>query len=282
LLWRCLRRLNVAGAWLGAALWALHPVQVESAAWITEQKNTQSCLFYLLAILFFLRWREASAAPMPPTYRFPRARRYAAALLCATLAILSKSSTVMLPVVLALCWWWMDGGWRWRNTILLVPFLTVSAVAAAWTVWQQKYASTPSSGVDAILARTGRDRRQGRLVYLWKLAWPRPLTSFITVGTQTPRTYRYLPLVGLVCALLVLWLARNGSLRPAFFAAAYFVISLFPVLDFFNVYSSVTPLSAIISNTASIGPLASPGAIAWACKFAGGEKGLVYPVVSAR
>ena len=106
LLWRVLRRLGVPGAWLGAAIWALHPVQVESAAWITEQKNTQSCLFYLLAILFFLRWVEVSKGPVAAG--FPRARNYTLALLCATLAILSKSSTVMLPVVLGLCWWWVE------------------------------------------------------------------------------------------------------------------------------------------------------------------------------
>ena len=55
LLWRVLRGLNVPAAWLGAALWALHPVQVDSAAWITELKNTQSCFFYLLAIMFFFK-----------------------------------------------------------------------------------------------------------------------------------------------------------------------------------------------------------------------------------
>ena len=59
LLWRVLRSLQVPGAWLGAALWALHPVQVESVAWITEMKNTQSGLFFLLSILFFVRWLRA-------------------------------------------------------------------------------------------------------------------------------------------------------------------------------------------------------------------------------
>lgn len=61
LLWQLLRRLNVPGPWLGAALWALHPVQVESVAWITETKNAQSGLFFLLSILCFLRWHNATS-----------------------------------------------------------------------------------------------------------------------------------------------------------------------------------------------------------------------------
>src|SRR5208282_544874 len=59
LLWRVLRSLRVQGAWLGAALWALHPVGVESVAWITEMKNTESALFFLLSILFFVKWLRA-------------------------------------------------------------------------------------------------------------------------------------------------------------------------------------------------------------------------------
>src|SRR5213596_3368225 len=58
LFWQALRQLSIRGAWLGAALWALHPVMVQSVAWVTELKNTQSCLFYLLSILFFLKWDE--------------------------------------------------------------------------------------------------------------------------------------------------------------------------------------------------------------------------------
>jgi len=181
LLWRVLLRLRVAGAWLGAALWALHPVQVETAAWVTEQKNTQSCLFYLLAILFFLQWRETARkfATGEPPEGFPRTRRYVMALVCALLAILSKSSTVMLPVVLGLCWWWMEyreepkrrRGRRWLSGIArwLAPFFMVAAVASAWTVWEQKYAN---HALGAEWSQTWPERGiiAGRDVwfYLWK------------------------------------------------------------------------------------------------------------------
>ena len=62
-LWQVLRALKVRGAWFGAALWVLHPVAVESVAWITELKNTQSALFYLLSIWFFVKWRQGALGP---------------------------------------------------------------------------------------------------------------------------------------------------------------------------------------------------------------------------
>mgnify|MGYP003347401355 FL=1 len=132
LLWRVLVRLRVPGAWLGAALWALHPVQAESVAWICELKNTQSAVFFLAAILCHLRWREFSPGA------FGR-RWYAAALACALLAILSKPSTVMLPVVLALLGWWESRRWTWRDVVLLGPFLALSAMAAGRTIWEQRH-----------------------------------------------------------------------------------------------------------------------------------------------
>ena len=120
LLWRVLRRLNVRGAWLGAALWALHPVMVQSVAWVTELKNTQSCVFYLLSILFFLNWENQGAAvSRVPPVRFGDRHSliFALSLLFFVLATLSKPSVVMLPFVLALCVWWMRGRIRWRDTL---------------------------------------------------------------------------------------------------------------------------------------------------------------------
>ena len=137
LLWLVLARWHLRGAWLGALFWALHPVQVESAAWISELKNTQSAVFYLLAIWCFLRWVEAE----PPRDHGVRWVYYVLAWLGAVLAILSKSSTVMLPVVLGLCWWWTRGRWRWRYVLWLAPFLLVSAAAGAWTIWEQEFHS---------------------------------------------------------------------------------------------------------------------------------------------
>jgi len=122
LLWQVLRQLNVRGAWLGAALWALHPVMVQSVAWVTELKNTQSGFFYLLAIFCFLKWEERlrirrilriqgtadQEGAVSSTSRRRAGDRYClmwfvSSLSFFILATLSKPSVIMLPVVLALC-----------------------------------------------------------------------------------------------------------------------------------------------------------------------------------
>src|SRR5439155_1020784 len=139
LLWRVLGQLRVPGAWLGAALLALHPVQVESVAWISELKNTQSGVFYLLAIWFFVRWvdvrgsDERQRVDKPP---LAGARGYVLALACFVCAILSKPSTVMLPPVLGLCAWWQRGRLERRDVVALAPFFALSALAAGWTIWE--------------------------------------------------------------------------------------------------------------------------------------------------
>jgi len=87
LLWRVLRSLRVQGAWLGATLWALHPVQVESVGWVTEMKNTESGLFFLLSILFFAKWLRAKELKGQTGGGW----HYTLSLLFATLAMASKS-----------------------------------------------------------------------------------------------------------------------------------------------------------------------------------------------
>ena len=136
LLWQVLRRCRVPGAWLGAALWALHPVQVESVAWVSEIKNTQSGVFYLLAILFFLRWRDqASAAEQAGARRGGTWRAYALTLLCTALALASKSSTMGLPVVFGLLIWWRERRVRARDLLALAPVFGLSLASGLASLW---------------------------------------------------------------------------------------------------------------------------------------------------
>jgi Flp pilus assembly protein TadD len=260
-----LRSLRVPGAWFGAALWALHPVQVESAAWITETKNTQSGLFYLLSILFFLRWLKARARG-----GWTAAGSYGLALIFAALAMASKSSTVILPVVLALCAWWMEKRWSWRNLTWLVPLALLSLAASALSLWTQGLYLASLTGPDAVRPWPQRVASAGDAVrfYLGKLLWPHPLLTIyphreIEAGQWTA----YLPLGAVIVALGLFGWQRGSWGRPWFFAFAYFVVALLPVLGLFD--NPIFRLSLVFDHfqyLASMGPLALAGAgmVRWA------------------
>ena len=253
LLWRLLQRLGVKAAWLGAALWALHPVMVQSVAWITELKNTQSCFLYLLSILFFLKASDVDEALHQRRWRF------AISLLFFAMAITSKSATVMLPVVLGLCLWWRNGRVSRRDLVQLLPFFLISVVASAWTIWEQKFHSG-ALGVEWSQTLPERFAIAGWDIwfYLGKLIWPSGLSFFYPQWKiDTGKLSTFLPLVGAIGGLFFLWYARNGRLRPLFVAAFYFVVSLFPVLGFFNVYFfRFSFVSDHFQYLAAMGPLA--------------------------
>jgi tetratricopeptide (TPR) repeat protein len=266
LLWCILRVLWVRGAWLGAALWALHPVMVQSVAWVTELKNTQSCLFFLLSIFFFLNWKDKGAAVSRVTRgRFGDRRSliFALSLLFFLLATLSKPSVVMLPFVLALCIWWMWGKIRWGDTVALAPFALISLVASAWTIWEQKFHAR-AVGPDWVYTFPERLIIAGKAVwfYLGKLIWPHPLIFiYPRWNIHSSIVAAYLPLLAVIAGLGALWFIRATWGRALFFAAAYYVISLFPVLGFFSVYFfRYSFVSDHFQYLASMGPLALTGA----------------------
>ena len=271
LLWRVLRQLKVSGAWLGAALWALHPVMVQSVSWVTELKNTQSCLFYLLSICFFLKSEEElpdqEEAVSRPFRRRTGDRHFSVffvlSVFCFALATLSKPSVVMLPVVLGLCIWWRRGRIRWRDTVRLAPFLLISAVASAWTIWEQKF---HASAVGPEWAQSWPERLiiAGRAMwfYLAKLAWPDPLIFiYPRWEIHSSQWIAYLPLLITTVGFVLLWLLPGKTGRAIFFAAAYYVVSLFPVLGFFDIYFfRYSFVSDHFQYLASMGPLALAGA----------------------
>ncbi|MFL6583461.1 MAG: tetratricopeptide repeat protein [Chthoniobacterales bacterium] len=252
LLWRALKELGIPGAWIAAALWAIHPVMVQSVAWITEMKNTQSCFFYLLCVLFFLKWN------ITRTWW-----RFAGALFFGAMAMASKSSTVILPAVLALCLWWQNRRWKWSDLAALLPFALISTAVSGWTIWEQKFHSG-AFGNEWAQTTTERAIIAGRDVcfYLGKLAWPHPLV-FIYPHWQIDAAdwLNYLPLAATIVAILLLWFLRKTRVRGVLFAFTYFVVALLPVLGFFNVYFfRYSFVSDHFQYLASIGPLALAGA----------------------
>jgi tetratricopeptide (TPR) repeat protein len=255
LLWAVLRRLAVPGAWLGALLWALHPVQVESVAWISELKNTQSAVFYLAAIWFFLRWVQGAE-------KLAVTRDYALAIGAAVLAILSKSSTVMLPVVLGLLAWWL-GRRRLREALWLLPFFAVSLAASAWTIWEQKVNSM-ASGAEWSHGLAARFAIAGKVpwFYLGKLLWPRELIFiYPRWDVEHLSLLDWLPLAAALAVVVLCWRFRGPKLVPLGLALGYFVVSLFPVLGFFDVFFfRYSFVGDHFQYLASMGPLALVGA----------------------
>jgi tetratricopeptide (TPR) repeat protein len=229
LLFLVLRRLRIRPAWLAATLWALHPVNVESVAWITEMKNTQSGVFFFLTVLCFLRF-EAQ----------PRRGWYVLALLCGLAAMLSKPSTVILPLALLLCVWWNRGHWQRADMARSIPFFGLALAMSVLTVIEQRghvlRAGTGEwqSGIGERLVIAGKDI----WFYAAKVLWPARLTFvYPRWEAHTAWFSSWVPLAGLVGVGLILWRYRNRSgPRAALFGCGFFVVALLPVLGFFEIY----------------------------------------------
>jgi tetratricopeptide (TPR) repeat protein len=259
LLWRVLRLLRVPGAWFGAALWALHPVEVESVAWITEMKNTESGLLFLLSIFFFLKWQRAGERDE----RKGTGWNYVWMLLFAAMAMASKASTVILPLVLLLGAWWMQGRCSRRILVRVFPIFFMSLIASAVAMTTVTLHRTTT---DAFWARTWLERliTAGDAVwfYVGKLLWPHPLMTIYPRWEIDARDWlSYLPLLAVLIVLSILWLNRASSARPWFFAFAYFLVTLLPVLGLIDHF--ILRFSLVFDHfqyLASMGPLALLGA----------------------
>ena len=131
LVWRLLRRLSVPGAWLAAAIFALHPVQVESVAWVTELKNVLSLFFFLLALLAWVEFVEDRPKPL---WRF-----YRLALMFCALALFSKTTACTLPAALLLILWLKGKPITRSRLAQIVPFLVLGVGMGLVTVWWERF-----------------------------------------------------------------------------------------------------------------------------------------------
>ncbi|HUB68633.1 MAG TPA: tetratricopeptide repeat protein [Candidatus Methylacidiphilales bacterium] len=262
LLWRVLRILRIPDAWLGAALWALHPAQVESVAWITEIKNTQSGLFYLLSIRFYAKWLRGGNAGLQG--KTGSGWNYGWTLFFAALAMASKSSTAMLPAVLCLCAWWLEGRWQWRRLVAVIPVFLMSLAAGAVSVWTQGQRMAMAPDAPPAPAWPERVAAAGNAVwfYLSKIVWPYPLAAvYPRWPIDTGQPVSYLPLLAVIAALLVLWFNRKTWARPWFFGFVYFLVALLPGLGLADNY--IFRYSFVFDHLqylAAMGPLALAGA----------------------
>ncbi len=245
-----LQRLRIPGAWLAATLWAVHPVNAESVAWISERKNTLSMLFYLYAILAYLDFEDRPAN---------KTRWYVLALVLYFAALTSKTSVVTFPVVLLLIAWWRRGEVAKNDLVRTAPFFGLSVLLGIVTLYFQYGRAIGSENI-AIGGFFSRLAGAGMAVwfYLGKTLAPFNLIEIYPHwDIDPPEAWQFLPGIGLVLIFFVLWKARDGWGRAPLFALSYFVITLGPVLGFLKMsYMRLTLVADHFQYVPMIGILA--------------------------
>ncbi len=222
-----LTRLKAPAPWAVAAVFALHPLQVETVAWISELKNTLSGTFALAACLVYLRFDER-----------PAPRLYVAASALFVCALLSKTVTAMVPVGLLAVLWWQHGRLDFRRHVVpLAPWLAAGAAAGLFTAWVERTViGAAGNAFDYTFIERGLIAGRALVFYATALLWPTGLSFNYprwTISSGTWWQFAF-PLAVLILAVLA-WRWRTRSRAPLA-GLWWFAALLFPALGFFNVY----------------------------------------------
>jgi Flp pilus assembly protein TadD len=247
-----LRFLRIPGAELATIIFALHPVNVETVAWITERKNTLSGVFALAATLSYLKFDESRSR-----------RSYALALGLFLLGLLSKTAIVTLPLALLVIFWWKRGTISLRRDVApVVPFLFLSAAAGLMTTWVE-YGNIAYRARTLDLSLVDRCLIAGRAFWfqLGKVLWPSNL-MFIYPRWEINAavSWQYLFPLAVLGLLGILWSLRRWS-RGLLAGVLIYIFLLLPTLGFLNqyafIYSFVTDHWQYLACLGIITPCAS-------------------------
>jgi len=252
LVWLVLARLKVPGSWLAGAIFALHPVQVESVAWITERKNVLMGFFFLLTLLAWIAFVDG------------RTKRrwlfYGLALILYLFALSAKTTACTLPAALFLILWLQHKTIDWKRISQIIPFLVIGVAMGLVAMWWERYHQGTSRAVFTFLSPIERVLVASRAIwfYLSKLIWPSNLTFIYPRWNIAPTyllNYSFL-LAGVVMCGVIYFLRRYLGRRVEV-AAAFFVATLSPVLGFIMLYTfRYTFVADHYQYLACIGPIA--------------------------
>jgi len=266
LVWAVLARLRVPGSWLAAAIFGLHPVQVESVAWITERKNVLMGLFFLLTLLAWIVFVDE------------RTRRrwifYCLALIFYVLALSAKATACTLPVALFLILWLQRKPVTMRRLMQIVPFVVLGIGMGLLAVWWERYHQGTNRGVFIFLSPIERILVASRAVwfYLTKIVWPFKLTFIYPRWNISPADLLdYIWLFACIAGCVAIYFLRRYFGRSVEVAAAFFVTTLSPVLGLIMLFTfRYTFVADHYQYLACIGPiaLASAGMVSLSDKFA--------------
>jgi len=233
LLWLLLVRLEVPGALLAAALFAVHPVQVESVAWITERKNLLSTCFYLLAFLEYLKCRASESSD-----RDGSRRAYAFSLAAFVCALLSKTVACSLPAAILIVHWWKQGRIRRSDVFRTAPMFAIGVAFAASTAVLEA-GHVGASGDEWGWTSGERVLIAGRALWFYagKLLWPVDLTFIYPQWMIDAHVWwQWLFPAAAIGVGALAWLARSRIGRGPLAALMLFGGTLLPALGFVNIY----------------------------------------------
>jgi len=228
-----LRRLNVPGGPLAAVIFAVHPVHVESVAWITERKNVLASVFYLASMLMYLRFQPLDGQAGKRRWRF-----YGLSFLFFLLAMGSKSVVATLPAALLVLLWWKGRKLTWKTILPLVPMFLAGVIYGSYTAWLETE-HVGARGEEWSLSIVERFLLAGRALWFYaaKLLVPYKLSfNYPRWNVNAGVWWQYLFPLGAVGIFVALWISRWRIGKGPLAAVLLFAGTLFPALGFLNVY----------------------------------------------
>ncbi len=249
LLARLLRRLEIPGAWISAALFALHPVHLESVAWVIERKDVLSAAFYFSAFLAYLRFNRTQSL-----------MDFFASLALFVCAMLSKSSAIALPAILALCFWWSGKLLTRKAKGALAGMGALALAMGIADFWFVRQHATPSSGLEF----SARVPVAGRAVWFYagKLLWPLHLGAIYPQWETSPLpawAWVFPASATAVFVILAAWRKRESRFLLA--VVLFFLVTLLPILGIVDFgFMKFSYVADRFQYLASAGPIALFGA----------------------
>jgi protein O-mannosyl-transferase len=252
LLWTLLSGMRISGAWAAAFLFTIHPVGVESVAWVAETKNTLSLALFLASCIFWVSQDDAEVGPK-------RERLYLASLAFFLLAMFAKTSVVAMPVLTLLYAWWKRGSVTMQDAVRAAPMFLVSLVLGIVTIQYQHgraigLEELPVGGIASRIAIAG----MAILFYLVTIVWPvNLLPIYPRWDVDPPKAWQFLPWLFIGGAAWWLWTNRRETwARHAIFALGFFLLMIAPVLGFIDIsYMRITWVADHFLYLPMIGPL---------------------------
>jgi protein O-mannosyl-transferase len=190
LLWLILRRLSIPAAFVAAAAFALHPVNVESVAWIAERKNTSMLVFFLLSALLYIELvlRNHSS--------WKGILLYVLSLICFALSLFSKTTACVLPLILILILWFKQVPFNARRILQLIPYFVLGLAMGLLTIWWEKNHQGVGL-IDLGLSVSDKLLIASRAIWFYagKIFWPLNLAFSYTrwkINTSDPVQYLWL------------------------------------------------------------------------------------------